>query len=332
MFQRLFVEKAIANQARTKKIINNFKHLPIIEIDNYQDVFEKVRKPYLLKRSQLDLFLAHKKGSLVKQTPPAYGVKNEPHYYFIHQYNCVYECDYCYLQGYFRSPDIVLFLNYEEIISEIDKVVKNHQNQKIWFHAGEFSDSLALSNLTNEWPLYFNYFKNNPNAFLEIRTKAININPIKNLQPSKNIVISFSLSTEPQAKNHDIKTPSVRNRINAIEKLANLGFKIGVHFDPIIYSQDWQKDFMSVCHKLFKNINPSSIEYISIGVIRFSKSAYKCYKTNYPNSNFHTQEINISNNNQIKYHQEMRFKLLKFAEEVLAKYLPKDRVYRCMEE
>ncbi|MBC7430208.1 MAG: hypothetical protein H7336_16460, partial [Bacteriovorax sp.] len=111
MFEVIYVENQLINHPRVLEILKKYPNSKVHNIDKVEDVFGRVKKPYLQKRSNLNLFLGEKKGQLVKLAPPAYGLSGEPHYYFVHAYNCIYECNYCYLQGYFHSPDIVLYLN-----------------------------------------------------------------------------------------------------------------------------------------------------------------------------------------------------------------------------
>jgi spore photoproduct lyase len=170
MFKKILIEKSLYNAAdakteRAKKIIQFFPKAEVLEIESYENYFNKVFKPYLQKRDNLNLFLAEKKGQLIRKAPPAYGTLNEDHYFFIHAYNCIYECEYCYLQGYFNSPDLVLFLNHEEILQEMTAITQNHKGDTpLWFHAGEFSDSLALSHITQEIPLYWDFFSQHKNT------------------------------------------------------------------------------------------------------------------------------------------------------------------------
>ena len=138
MWNEVYVENSIRDHKRVISILQKLKKDPII-IGKYDEIWGRSKKPYLQKRDTLNIFLARKEGQLLKLAPDAYGSAGEPHYYFIHAYNCIYECQYCYLQGYFNTPDIVLFINHEEIISEMEKALQQHKG-KVWFHAGEFSD------------------------------------------------------------------------------------------------------------------------------------------------------------------------------------------------
>jgi spore photoproduct lyase len=327
MFQKIFIESHLKNNPHALNILSHFKS-EVIEIDSYDNYFNRVKKPYLEKRENLNLYIAEKKGDLIKEAPPAYGHGEEKHFYFIHAYNCLYECEYCYLQGYFHSPDLVWFINHDEILSEMKNILNTHSDS--WFHAGEFSDSLALSHFTGELPLYFDFFKNHPNAKLELRTKSANTKALQTLTPLPNIYVSYSLSPAKAAQAFDLKTPSLKARLIAMEKLSSLGFKLAVHLDPIIYDEN----FLSEYQMLIQELTPlkEAIHYISLGVVRFPKDIYQEVQKNYPNSKLLEQEFITSFDNKVRYQKPMRMWMMnKIKDELLLAGFKNEIIYLCME-
>jgi spore photoproduct lyase len=331
MWTKIFVEENLKDHPRVKNILATFSKSPIDYIESYDQIFQKVKKPYLQKREDLQLFLAEKKGSLVKLAPEAYGVGNEAHYYFIHAYNCIYECQYCYLQGYFQSPDIVLFINHEDIIQEI-KQLASANNHPIWFHAGEFSDSLALSHITQEWPLYWQAFKELPHATLELRTKSANTKAIENLEPLPNIIVSFSLSPERAVKDYDLKTAPLKARLTAMKKLIDKGFKVGIHLDPIIATDTVVSDYNHLASEMLSYFAPEAISYISLGVVRFTKDVYQQVQKNYSDSALLGGPFTTSFDNKVRYPRPLRLHLLRSIEQGLVNTgFSKEQIYLCME-
>jgi spore photoproduct lyase len=330
MFNKVFIENDLGDYKETKELLSKIKYKELVQINRFDDVFEKVKKPYLQKRKNLNLFLAKKRGQIVKEAPDAYGLSDSKHYYFVHAYNCIYECEYCYLQGYFNSPDLVWFINHDEIINEIDNVSK--RNPGAWFHAGEFSDSLALSHFTNEIPKYHRYFKNNKTAKLELRTKSANIKSIENLEPIENMFITFSLSPDDMAKKIDRKASPIKHRLLSIQKLDELGFKIGIHLDPIVLSDDWKNSYQKLISDLSLHIELGHISFFSIGVVRFTKDVFHTFSTNYPDSLIKTSSFIKSFDNKVRYPRPVRKNALRFVKESLIHYgANESKIYECME-
>lgn len=332
MFSRILVEKDIFSLERTQEILKKFSHLPIVEIDRVDDIFGKVKKPYLQKRDDLQLFLGKKRGTLIKEAPDAYGLAGDPHYYFIHAYNCIYECEYCYLQGYFHSPDIVLFLNHEDVRSEMAEICAQNPNQTVWFHAGEFSDSLALTHLTGELPFYLQTFKELPNAKLELRTKSANIKPLLELDPVPNVITSFSLSPEKRIKKTDLKTPPLKARLMAMAKLQEKGFPLGIHLDPIIHEDDFEQTYLELFKAISECLDVSKIEYVSMGVVRFTSKVFHQVKKNYPQSELLAAEFQSSFDGKVRYPRPFRLWLLGKIKDLALKHgFSEEQTYLCME-
>jgi spore photoproduct lyase len=332
MFERIFVEREVKDQIRAKEILKSLGRSDFEIIEKIDDIFGKVKKPYLQKREALNLFIGKKRGSLVKKAPDAYGVLGDPHFYFIHAYNCIYECQYCYLQGYFNSPDLVFFINHEEICQEIEKMILEHKNG-IWFHAGEFSDSLALSHLTGELPVLFDLFKRYPKAYLELRTKSVNIKELLKLKPIENIITSFSLSPAESIKEFDLKTPPLKHRLNAISKLHQSEHPIGIHFDPIIFEENFEDQYRYLVDQLKSAMPLEKIRYVSLGVVRFTKNVYHQMKKNYPDSSLLAENFTVSFDNKVRYIRPKRLWILQTVKKILMENgIVEDKIYLCMEK
>jgi len=333
MFNTVFIENNVQNNPHTSAILGKIKFKESKLIENYSDVWGRVKKPYLQKRDTLNLFIAEKKGDLVKLAPDAYGLGKENHYYYVHAYNCIYECQYCYLQGYFNTPDLVLFVNHDEIINEMEILISKDENTDAWFHAGEYSDSLALSHITGELGLYFELFKKYPKNKLELRTKSVNIKPLLALKPSENIYISFTLSSFEGAKAFDYKCPTITHRLNAIKQLVNHGYNIGIHLDPIIYHEGFENEYSELLSRLGEILGDEKLGYISIGVVRFTKDVHKEVLNNYPDSPMHRQDFIKSFDGKIRYNRTMRMWIMNTVKKLcLNQGFSEKKIYLCMEE
>jgi spore photoproduct lyase len=202
----------------------------------------------------------------------------------------------------------------------------------VWFHAGEFSDSLAVSHLTGELPFYFEFFKKYPTSFLELRTKSVNTRELLKIKPQENIITSFSLSPEKSTKEFDLKTPGLRARLEAIGKLFNVGFPIGIHLDPVIYQDTFLDDYGLLVEQIGNRIPLDKIRYVSLGVVRFTKNVFNQVKKNYPSSSLLAEDFGISFDQKVRYKRPFRLYILNSIREILIqKGFPKEKIYLCME-
>ena len=126
------------------------------------------------------------------------------------------------------------------------------------------------------WRIYFflKKFIKLKNGTLEIRSKSTNIKSLKKFTPSNNIIPAFSLNPEHSIKSHEHKTPKLVNRINAIKQLQNLGWNIGIRFDPFIWYGDFTE--MSLFFKeIFSSVKKNKVHSVTIGNFRMANNYLK---------------------------------------------------------
>ena len=330
---KLYIEQRAQAYPATAHIQSLLEARETEVIDDYQNIFSRKKTPYLNKREKRNIIIAVRQGATVREAPPAYGyASKDPHYYYVHAFNCVYECEYCYLQGYFSSPDLVLFVNHDDILAAMQQTMARHPGQIVWFHAGEFSDSLALSHISGELPLYWRFFEDNKNARLELRTKSSNLSVLRRLQPLSNVTVSFSLSTARQSPQYDREAPSFAVRLNAMQNLAQAGFRLGVHFDPIIWAESFEQDFDGCIAELSAHVAWPSIDYVSLGAVRFAKDVFREARQNYPTSAMFARNFIQGADHKIRYVRPLRLWLLETARQILKKHgCPEEKIYFCME-
>ena len=134
----------------------------------------------------------------------------------------------------YSSANYVVFVNYEDFDKNIEDLVSSNPNENLTFFSGYDCDSLALENITGFVEHTLPVFQKFDNAVLELRTKSIQLKPLFEFTPMKNCVIAFSLMPKAMSESLDHKAPKISERIKAISKLAKLGWKIGLRFDPLI--------------------------------------------------------------------------------------------------
>lgn len=141
------------------------------------------------------------------------------------------------------------------------------------------------------------------------------------------------MSPKEKIEKHDLKTPPLKHRLKKIKELYEQGYKIGIHLDPIIYEDDFKTVYANFLEDLNKSIPIKKIEYISIGVVRFTPDVFKEVQKNYPNSQIHKEELVKSDNNLVRYNKPMRMWILNTVKELVLSYnIDASKVYLCMEE
>ena len=88
-----------------------------VPIDRFQELFNIRNQNFRIPEKNPALILAKKFENFVLPVPSGFGMNSSKNFYFSHMYNCLYDCDYCFLQGLYSSANYVLFVNYEDFLN-----------------------------------------------------------------------------------------------------------------------------------------------------------------------------------------------------------------------
>ena len=329
MIETVYIENQIKKHPRTKEILSRFKKkINIVYCDHYGEIFNIKSQNFRIQKKKPALILAKKEGKKLHDIPKTFNIGGKKNYYFSHMLNCIYDCEYCFLQGKHMSAHYLLFVNYEDFFVEIKKKIKQNCLEKSYFFSGYDCDSLAFDGITNFVDCFLPIFEKNKNAILELRTKSVQIHKILKHKPINNCIIAFSFTPENISKLIEHKVPSVKKRIVAMKKLADAGWKVGLRFDPIIPACNFAKIYENLFKDIALNISKESVHSISFGMMRFPKKMFKKMIKEYPNKKIIS--LNFKNNNGIySYSKEVQKKLENIIIKKLKKYMKDVPIYNC---
>ncbi len=192
---------------------------------------------------------------LFDKTPPDVFC---PHFYeLILSNGCPYDCSYCYLRLTFRgNTKPTMFTNgWDKVKSEIDAAGEGV------FSTGELADSLAILP-----PLLENsidYFSGLENKYLLLVTKSNNVGILRERVPSNQIILSFSVNSVPAANEFEKAAPSPENRLQTIEEMIELGWRVRIRLDPIILESE-----LSYYEPICRQIAQIKPERVTLGTLR----------------------------------------------------------------
>ncbi len=274
MIETIYIEEEVADHPRSLEILARFPDARQIHCQRYGEIFNRKAQSFRLQKQQPALILASKHKGFVLPAPENYGIGVKDNYYFSHMMNCLYDCRYCFLQGMYQSAHYVLFVNYEDFAREIEDKIQTSKKE-VHFFSGYDCDSLALEPVTRFLDYFLPVFRNNPGALLEIRTKSTQIRSLLNTEPLENCVLAWSFTPVDIANALEHKTPSIDRRIDAIEKLQEKGWRIGLRFDPLIYSSEYQNQYKELFTDTLAKCDPELLHSVSLGSFRLPKGFFK---------------------------------------------------------
>lgn len=330
MIDTLYIEDQIDEHPKAQTLKERFSKTRQINCLHYKEVFNLNKQNFRRQKQNPSLILAKKQAPFLFPIPKNYGIGHHENVYFSHMFNCPFDCKYCFLQGLYNSAHYVLFVNFDDYERAIEQKIQSLSPEKsICFFSGYDADSLALENITHFAEHFIPFFSSFKNAFMEIRTKSANIAPILRLTPSDQIIIAYSLNPETIASELELKTASLKLRLENLLLLQKKGWQIGIRFDPLILTPHFKKLYQDLFDQVFTTLDPQNIHSVSLGTVRFPHDIYKKIRT------FHEKEPFLARLKPCKqaqltsYPQQIDKQMMEFCLNSLYQHLPSKRVFVC---
>jgi spore photoproduct lyase len=166
-----------------------------------------------------------------------------------------------------------------------------------------------------------------PEAFLELRTKAVNFNFLENIKPVSNVIVAFTLSPTEIQKQWEVKTPALDLRIRAIQQLQKQGWLIGLRLEPLIATKNWVEIYSKFCDVLPKEINFGQLANIFLGQFRMPKEIFKKIKEMNPESKLFTRYFDQTSTREITNPQKEGAEMVKFMYDKLGQLMNPSSIY-----
>ncbi len=331
--ESLFLDAACLDHPMTRRIRERLSGTPV-EVIHDLDAFKKTARmsPDPIGKGKRGLLLTKQKGEFIKPCPCT------PHYlgcnYFIINLdlNCPLDCTYCILQLYLDHPLLTVHVNTEDLWTQLDAFIKRQGGRPLRMGTGELGDSLVLDPLTLRSRELLAYFRRRPNVQFELKTKTTAVQNLLDMDPAENVVIAWSLNSESAARTEEKGAPAVELRLDAAKAVVSRGYRVGFHFDPLIRSRDWRRDYAGVIDDLFARIPASRIAWISLGALRFPAPLKTVILSRHPASRILDQEFVRGRDGKLRYFKPHRLEMLRYTADRIrekgGKHVP---LYLCME-
>lgn len=187
---------------------------------------------------------------------------------------CPYRCSYCFLQTtpWFRfNPDQLyglVYTNTEDMVKELDRWLKDPIPKMLI--VGELQDGLvfekAYKKVTGKplshW-LVPRFAAQNRHRLIFL-TKSTQIEDALELEPTPQVVFSWSVNAEEVAAKWEHGTPLPSERFAAAHRMKNAGWPIRFRLDPMVPYKRWRKGYAAAVSA----INAIGPEMVTLGALR----------------------------------------------------------------
>jgi spore photoproduct lyase len=272
-------------------------------------------------------------GPFIKPCPGSPGRINCNYLIISPAMGCPYNCSYCFLNFYSKEKNICIFSNQEKMFQEFKDFINLNKNKLLRFGTGEFMDSLALKQLNDTNLKLIKFIKDKENVIIEFKTKSTNIDPFLNIEKQDNVILSWSLNPQEIIETEELLTPSLEERLNAIKKTIDYGYKVALHLDPIFMSEENLAKYLNLIDIIFKNIDSNKIAWFSMGGFRYTDELKLAILENSKNiKNYLAEEFIKCNDGKFRYPRYLRLKFYNLLGEKIKSKNPKIKLYMCMED
>jgi len=246
--------------------------------------------------------------------------------------NCPYDCSYCFLQNYLTDNTTQVVVDSDALVNEVQSKIARQPWRFFRVGTWELGDSLALEALTGSSAELVVKFAQIPNALLELKTKSAEVEGLLELDHRGRTVVSWSLDPEPVVRREELRTASLQARLEAMRKVAEAGYPVAAHFDPMIYYDDWEAGYVDLARQLFEAVPSERVAWISMGSLRFNPEMKKVMEDNFPGSRITAAEMVLGDDGKMRYVKPLRVEMYRrFYDALREQGGDGPYVYLCME-
>jgi len=243
---------------------------------------------------------------------------------------CTAMCLYCYLVcNYNKCSYLRLFVNREEML---DKIIKtsNKSEKELTFEIGSNSDLILENTITGNLEWTIEKFAENNYGYITFPTKFDMVDSLLPLNHKGRVIIRMSVNPQEVIKRIEIGTSPLDNRIAAINKLKQVGYKIGILVAPIILVDNWKEQYSELIKYLSTQLS-TEVKQDAFFELIFMTYSYVHRKINeeaFPGTtNLYNPELMTGRGKgKYTYKKDVREEAEIFMRELMQKYFPNNKI------
>lgn len=327
--REVFYEKDVENYELGEKLLNQYREKGIeCKIIKSHNNIEEMRK------KENKEFPNMKQNLIIGVRKTHKFVENHKTSDYLVPYTssgCIAMCLYCYLVcNYNKCAYLRLFVNREEMLDKIIKVA-NKSDKELTFEIGSNSDLILENTITGnlEWTIK-NFVKKAEKGYLTFPTKFSMIEPIINLEHKGKIIVRMSVNPQEIISQIEIGTSPLKNRIDAINKLKDANYKVGILIAPVILVDNWKVLYEDLIKTLSETLSEKVKKDVFFEIIFMTYSyVHNAINTEaFPNkTNLYNKEIMTGRGKgKYTYKKEIKEEGKKYLLDLMKKYFPNNEI------
>lgn len=327
-FSHIYIEEGALEFPLTRQLLERLPASVHIPIKDYKKFFNRGRQNFQIQKQSMKLVLAVKKPPFlypVTEIQQSAGYEN--HFYATPLINCLYNCDYCFLQGMYASGNMVLFVNEKDFFSAVLNRLENGHSpgNPLVVSPSYNTDIMAMEKLVPLTRSWINFCQKTENLILEIRTKSALFSPLDDITTFPQILLAWTLSPQNIIEAHEFETPNLDRRLKAVLRAIRRGWQVRLCFDPVLFYEGWQQDYSAFFDHVFTVLPPDRIKDVTLGYFRMNKEFFQRIRKQKPESRLYYESYDL-NGDVVSLSSEKQQLIRDDLEKVLVKYLPAEKL------
>ena len=323
----IYYEPTTQNYPLGKELLQKYANIPKFVIENHNNI------PEMRKQSNSE-FAKMKKHLIIATRKTHKYVPNSKVSDFLVPYTssgCTAMCLYCYLVCHYnKCAYLRLFVNREQMLDKIIKTAEKSEKE-LTFEIGSNSDLILENSITNNLVWTIENFAKSKKGKLTFPTKFDMVDPILNLPGKEKIIIRMSVNPEELINKVEFGTSRLKNRMEAINKLCDAGYQVGILIAPIILVENWQKLYEELIINLAENLSEKAKSSVFFELIFMTYSyIHKMINTEaFPNAIalYNPEIMTGRGRGKYCYKKEVRDEAEDFLLNLLKKYFSQNRIW-----
>ncbi|GAB6037419.1 hypothetical protein JCM15519_19780 [Fundidesulfovibrio butyratiphilus] len=181
---------------------------------------------------------------------------------------CPMACSYCVLRAYLGEGALRVFANQERLFDSLGRIFGADPARRFRVGTGQFTDSLALEAVTGYARDLVAFLAGHENVCLELKSKVVDLSWMDAVARPDRVLPAWSVNAPPVCRDQEAGTSSLEARLAAARTCAEAGFRVCLHFDPIVYYPGWDRDYARTVEMIADHVRPESVAYVSLGSFR----------------------------------------------------------------
>ena len=324
--EKIYYEKDIVDYQLGKQLLEKYKETPKIIIENHNNIEE-------MRKKQNSEFGKMKRNLIIGVRKTHKFVEDHKTSDYLVPYTssgCTAMCMYCYLVcNYNKCAYLRLFVNREQMLEKIIKTSQKSEKE-LTFEIGSNSDLILENTITGNLEWTIKNFADTNKGKLTLPTKFDMVDSILPLNHNGKIVIRMSVNPEEIINKVEFGTSRLKGRIQAINKLAEAGYKVGILIAPVILVDNWKMLYTELIQRLSQELSEKVRKnaFFEIIFMTYSYVHTKINEEAFPNAiNLYNKDIMTGRGRgKYAYKQETRKEAADYIKQQMDKYFPSNTI------